>query len=146
MRDEKYKAAVYCRFANEDEPIRAAIYCRLASADEHAMEAQLHNMRSFAQSLGYMDCLEYLDNGFSGLTLDRPVFSQMNNLIRSNQVCAVLVKDLSRIGRNAISVYSWLNEMGRLGVKVVSLNAGELRVSENETNRLHRVLAQTNRF
>jgi site-specific DNA recombinase len=91
---------------------KAAIYCRAACADERALEAQRLSVHCFAKTLGYMDRAEYLDNGVSGLSLDRPAFSQMTADIRTGLISAVLVKNVARIGRNMIDFYAWMGEMG----------------------------------
>ena len=103
---------------------KAAIYCRVAHADENALEQQLCTMRDFAAEQMYYNCTEYLDNGESGLSFDRPAFTQLRNDIRTGIIDVVFIVCTSRIGRDIIAVHEWLNEMRALGVRVVSRNKG----------------------
>jgi DNA invertase Pin-like site-specific DNA recombinase len=121
----------------------AAVYCRLARADKRAIEAQRLSLLDFAKAAGYTCCLEYADNGASGLTLDRPAFSDMDAGIRAGRISVVFVKDIARIGRNCISVAKWLDEMERLGVTVISANEGKLTCRGNEICRPRGILAQS---
>ena len=103
-----------------DEKRQAAIYCRVASADEFALENQRLKMRRFAASKGFDVTVEYLDNGESGLTFDRPAFSEMNADITAGKIHTVLVMSASRIGRESFAVAKWLDKVRKLGVDVVS--------------------------
>ena len=103
---------------------KAAIYCRVASADDWAIENQRHTLREFAAGEMYENCAEYLDNGESGTTLDRPAFTQLRNDIRAGKIDVVFVKDTSRIGRDTILTLQWLDEMRAQGVRVISQNQG----------------------
>jgi DNA invertase Pin-like site-specific DNA recombinase len=103
---------------------KAAIYCRVASADETALEIQRRTMRDFAAQQVYENCAEYLDNGESGLTLNRPAFSQLSNDLRTGKIDVVFINCISRIGRDYTATHEWLDEMRALGVRVVSRNEG----------------------
>ena len=106
-------------------PRKAAIYCRVASADENALEQQRRAVSEFAAGQMYEDCAEYLDNGESGMTLDRPAFTQLRNDIRTGKIDVVFVKDTSRIGRDMKQTLQWLDEMRTQGVRIITLDEGE---------------------
>lgn len=53
---------------------------------------------------------EKVDNGFSGLFFDRPAFNELISEIKSGHIDCVIVKDLSRIGRNYIEVGRYLRD------------------------------------
>jgi DNA invertase Pin-like site-specific DNA recombinase len=108
----------------QTNPRKAAIYCRVASADDYAIRNQLQTLRDFAAGQMYEDCAEYLDNGVSGMTLDRPAFTQLRNDIRTGKIDVVFVKDTSRIGRDMILTLQWLDEMRTQGVRVIPMNEG----------------------
>ena len=105
-------------------PRKAAIYCRVASADENALEHQRRTVSEFAAEQMYEDCAEYLDNGESGTTLDRPAFTRLRNDIRTGKIDVVFIKDTSRIGRDMIQTLQWLDEMRAQGVRVIAQNEG----------------------
>ena len=99
---------------------RAAIYCRVASKDDFAIEKQRYSLHRLAESKGYNDRAEYLDNGVNGLTLDRPAFKKLNADIADGTIQTVFIKCFSRIGRNTHQVIKWLNMARELGVEVIS--------------------------
>ena len=105
-------------------PRKAAIYCRVASTDERALEHQRRSVSEFAAGQMYEDCAEYLDNGESGMTLDRPAFTRLRNDIRTGKIDVVFVRDTSRIGRDMIQTLQWLDDMRTQGVRIIAMNEG----------------------
>jgi DNA invertase Pin-like site-specific DNA recombinase len=102
---------------------RAAIYCRVASAsgnDQFAIEMQKDKVLRYAKSFGYSDAVCYLDNGCSGLTLDRPEFSRLCGDIRVGKISVVITSDLARVGRGYISVIKWIDWLDEQGVKFLT--------------------------
>ena len=77
---------------------RVAIYCRVANPSQYELDAQTEELRLYAKNLGYKIIAEMSETG-SGLTLDRPALSEVTEIARQGKVDAVLVKDISRIGR-----------------------------------------------
>ena len=111
---------------------KTALYCRVASAspeDAHAIEQQRDTLRSFAQQQGFTDCVEYLDNGYSGLNLDRPAFKQMEADIQAGAINAVIIRNISRIARNYILCNQWIDGLDEYGVKLIAVDSSH----ENET-------------
>ena len=106
----------------QDNNSGAAIYCRLALKDACAMEAQRLSLRRFARELGYADCAEYVDNGASGLALERPAFIKINADIRAGRVRTVIVKDIAAISRNAVALLEWMRDVKARGVVVILKN------------------------
>ncbi len=100
---------------------RVALYCRVAH--ESPLEIDLHKelLTQYAHSLGHNDLAYYIDNGTSGLTLDRPGFRQMDAAIRAGAIGTVLVKDFTRLGRDIWQVLRWSDSVKRKGVSVLSM-------------------------
>lgn len=103
---------------------QTAIYCRTASHDDFGftLDCQKLQLVRYARGHGYANPAVYMDNGCSGLTLDRPSFTKMQLAIREGQVSTVLVKDISRIGRSYIDVLHWVQETEQAGVKVIAVD------------------------
>ena len=57
------------------------------------------------------EVLEFKDDGYSGTNFERPGFQSMMELVRDGQVSTIIVKDLSRFGRNHIEVDTYLEQI-----------------------------------
>ena len=87
----------------------ACIYARLSRDDGDKLESDsIINQRALIRD--YLKkhpeihiVSEKTDDGFSGVNFDRPAFKEMMDEIRSGKVNCVVVKDLSRFGRNYMS-------------------------------------------
>ena len=91
MRDWEYRAALYMRLSRED-----------GGAESAGIESQRLLLRAYAEEQGYEIYDEYVDDGYSGTRYDRPAFARMRADVEAGAVNLVLVKDLSRLGRNYI--------------------------------------------
>ena len=85
-------------------PGRRALYCRLSRDDGYAddscsIDSQKSMLREYAINEGFDRCEFFVDDGFSGTNFDRPDFSRMIDMIEHNMVGTLVVKDLSRLGR-----------------------------------------------
>lgn len=86
-----------------------ALYCRLSRDDELTGESnsithQKEILEDYARKHGFTSCRFYVDDGFSGTNFDRPDFQRMMTDIQNGEVGTVIVKDMSRFGRNYIMV------------------------------------------
>ncbi len=106
----------------------AAIYCRLSRDDGSEYESnsisnQRDILRRYAAEHGFHIYNEYVDDGISGLTFDRPDFKRMNADIEAGRINVVLCKDLSRLGRvNAMVAYYTEIYFPDNGVRFVAIN------------------------
>lgn len=67
----------------------------------------------------------YIDDGYTGRNLDRPGFQELVRECRMGKVGCIIVKDLSRLGRNYVEVGNLLEQVFHfLGIRVVSVNDG----------------------
>lgn len=81
------------------------IYCRLSKDDNTGIESnsitsQRLHLSDYVKSKGWLIHKVYIDDGFSGTNFDRPAFKDMINDIEKKKIDCVVVKDLSRLGRN----------------------------------------------
>ena len=86
-----------------------ALYERLSRDDDNAGESnsivhQKKLLAKVAKEKGYTNLVHFLDDGISGVTMDRPGFVEMICQLEQGKAAAVFVKDLSRLGRNYIEV------------------------------------------
>ena len=85
--------------------ITAAIYLRLSrddggDAESNSIGNQREQLRRYAQDNSFLVYQEYVDDGWSGTSFERPAFKRMVEDIEAGFIGAVLIKDLSRLGRN----------------------------------------------
>ena len=86
-----------------------ALYCRLSRDDGTESESNsIGNQKKLlsqkAKEMGLTDTKYYVDNGYTGTNFNRPGFQQLIDDIEIGLVSAVMVKDLSRLGRDYVSV------------------------------------------
>jgi len=93
----------------------------VATADDYAVDSQKQELTAYAEKHGYANIKIYEDNGFSGLTLIRPAFNELQADIQAGRVSTVIVKSASRVGRNMIDVMKWVWDITELGVDFISL-------------------------
>ena len=75
------------------------------------------------KSLRDLPVVEFVDDGFTGTNFDRPGFNQMLEQIKSGNISCVIVKDLSRFGRNYLEVGNYLEHLFPfLGVRFIAVN------------------------
>jgi len=103
-------------------------YIRLSIEDSVYDSASVENQREMLSKFigmmpGWIEFKFYIDNGFSGATFQRPSFQEMMTDVRSGLVNLVLVKDLSRFGRNYLEAGRYLEEeLPALGCRFVALS------------------------
>lgn len=99
---------------NEKELLRTAAYARLSVENGghetedslHTQILQIHNYIRENPELTLTDT--YADNGFTGTRFDRPEFERMMQDVRTGKIQCIVVKDLSRFGRDYIETGSYL--------------------------------------
>lgn len=92
----------------------AGLYFRLSQEDERAGESlsidnQRHILRKYAEDNGFEIYGEYIDDGVSGTTFDRPQVQRLLDDAKTGVINTIIVKDLSRFGRNYIEVGQYLD-------------------------------------
>lgn len=103
-------------------PENAALYIRVARESDEAVDIQEGILRRYAEKQGYRNALIYVDNGYSGCTMDRPALKRLNDDIADGRVRRVIVKDLARIGRKWYDVMEWLNDLYHNDCAVLSVD------------------------
>ena len=95
------------------QPYNTALYMRLSRDDENygdsvSIETQWLVLNAYAHDQGFFVVDEYVDDGWSGTNFERPGFQRMLNDIEAGKVNCVLVKDLSRFGREHVAMDYYL--------------------------------------
>ena len=112
--------------SGQEEKI-TALYGRLSDDDGVDIESNsIANQRTilqdYARKNGYLHPRFFCDDGVSGTTFERPGFKEMEALVEEGKVATVIVKDLSRFGRNYLEVGRYLEVVyPTLGVKFIAI-------------------------
>ena len=105
-----------------------AIYSRLSQEDMNIGESdsiinQKNILTKYAQENGFTNIREFVDDGYSGVSFNRPGFQELLKLIEEGKVGVLITKDLSRLGRNYIEVGNYTEFVfPRYGVRYIAIN------------------------
>ncbi|MBQ8624110.1 MAG: DUF4368 domain-containing protein [Oscillospiraceae bacterium] len=116
------------------QPYNTALYMRLSRDDENygdsvSIETQRTILQQFAKDNDLHVVGEYIDDGWSGTTFERPNFKRMMDDVDAGRVNCIVTKDLSRFGRDYIMVGQYLEyEFPEKQVRYIA-------VSENEDTK-----------
>ena len=86
-----------------------ALYCRLSSDDDlegdsNSIKNQKLLLSDYAKENKFRNIRFYIDDGFSGSNFERPAFKRLLNDVENGEISTVIVKDMSRFGRDHILV------------------------------------------
>ena len=103
---------------NQTEGKITALYERLSRDDENAGDSnsiinQKKYLEGYAAQQGYTNCVHYTDDGWSGGNFERPAWKKLVADIEAGKVAHVLVKDMSRVGRNYLQTGFYTEVMFR---------------------------------
>ena len=105
-----------------------ALYCRLSQEDERSgaslsIENQKSILLAYAKQNYFHNPVCFVDDGYSGTSFERPGFQQMLNEIEAGRVSTVIVKDLSRFGRNSALTGMYINIVfSKYDVRFIAIN------------------------
>lgn len=99
MKQKNYIAGLYLRLSQEDE----------RQGESLSIDNQRHILRKYAEENRFEIYGEYIDDGVSGTTFDRPQVQRLLDDAKTGVINTIIVKDLSRFGRNYIEVGQYLD-------------------------------------
>jgi DNA invertase Pin-like site-specific DNA recombinase len=100
--------------------LKIGLYARV-STNEQNIETQLVALKDYCQRNDYQITEEYLDNGISGSTDNRPAFNKLIEDVRARKINCVVVYKLDRIGRSLQHLLNLFEEFKNKGVEFVSI-------------------------
>ena len=111
---QQYATAIYARLSVEN-----------SGKDDKgaAIETQVEVCREYVKSCPYLNLVEtYVDNGYTGTVFSRPEFNRLMEDVRSGRIKAIVVRDLSRFGRNYIETGTYLERIfPKLDVRFIAV-------------------------
>ena len=115
---------------NMDQQRITALYCRLSNEDDLEGESNsISNQRAillkYAQDHGFRNTQFFVDDGYTGTNFNRPAMQELLSLVEAGQVGTIIVKDLSRFGRDYLQVGQYLEmEFPMQNVRFIAINDG----------------------
>ena len=116
-----------------------ALYCRLSHEDSmqgesNSIQNQRKILTDYAKSKGFRNTKFYIDDGFSGTNFNRPGFESMMADMEDGKIATIIVKDLSRLGRNYIETGRYIElTFPEYDVRFIAINDNyDSLHSENE--------------
>ena len=117
----KKALGLYIRLSSEDDDLHKSGKAESNSVSNQRMLLLDYYRRS--PDLQEYQLVEFCDDGFSGTNFDRPRFKDMMQLVRRRNIHAIMVKDLSRFGRDYLEVGVYLEMILPLfGIRFISVN------------------------
>lgn len=116
----------------------AAVYVRLSKEDGDKIESDSITSQKdiLSEFVNHKDDINisdfYIDDGWSGANFERPAFSRMMSDIYAKKVDCVIVKDLSRFGRNYADSSRYIDDIFvKLNIRFIALNSGVDTISKH---------------
>ena len=127
-----YDAALYLRLSKDDMEEGGA------KSESNSIANQRELLRSFVKSQPDIQIFDiYVDDGYSGGNFDRPEFKRMTTDIEAGKVNCVIVKDLSRFGREYIDSGMYIERLfPAMGVRFIAINDGCLLYTSDAADEL----------
>ena len=123
----KWKAALYIRLSKDDGD----------KAESNSVVSQKEILKAFVDKTEDMIVFDYyIDDGWSGTNFDRPGFQRMLDDIDNGLVNCVIVKDLSRFGRNYVQSGTYEEHFKDNGIRFIALQNNVDTMSENENSSI----------
>lgn len=117
-----YQVAVYCRLSKDDD----------LQGESASIANQREMLESYCERQGWEVVAVYQDDGYTGLTMERPDLKRMLKAIERKQINLVITKDLSRLGRNYLQTGYLIEDFfPRNGVRYIAMNDGIDTLREN---------------
>ena len=132
LNDKTYHAAIYLRLSQEDGDISVS-----DKNESNSISTQRDLIQAFLRKQA--DILyetEFCDDGYTGTNFDRPGFTDMMKAVREKRVDCIIVKDLSRFGRDYIESGKYIQKIfPMLSVRFIAINDGyDSADTENQSN------------
>src|SRR5699024_10123192 len=107
QRKDKYSGGVYLRLSKEDGDVVTG-----TKSESNSISNQKSLITEFLKSKPEIHAVSfYEDDGYSGVNFERPAFQKMMEDVKKGKIDCIIVKDLSRFGRNYIEVGRYLEKL-----------------------------------
>lgn len=110
-----------------------AYYYRAAHSNTDLnLDNQMYRLLHHAKENGVTAYTLYVDNGFSGLSLDHPALNELRQAMLQGRIEKVIVTDISRISRNVRDAVAFSTQAAKLGIEIETTDGRNLRAELDE--------------
>ena len=110
----------------QPDKITACYYRAANKQTDLNLDNQMHRLLSHAQESGADTYMFFVDNGYNGLTAERPAFQNLIAEIHENRVQKIVVVSLDRLYRSYLAAVAFLDDMEQRGIPIYSITDGDL--------------------
>lgn len=138
--DRENNTGIYIRLSQEDKD-------KKYESDSESVSNQREILQTYCYNNKYHIVDEYVDDGYSGTNFDRPGFKRMMDDIYDGRINMVVVKDLSRLGRDHVGTGKYVEEIfPELNVRFISIMEGVDTFKESASNDSSTFIIAVNDF
>ena len=113
--EQNRDAGIYCRLSNDDERMGESV----------SIEKQKLFLQKYVKEQGWNEVEVYCDDGYSGVNFERPAVKRMIEDAKAGRINIIIVKDLSRFGRNYIEIGQYTDYLfPTIGCRFIAINNG----------------------
>ena len=129
---DTYRVAMYLRLSQDDEK-----YDKDFKAESNSISNQRLQIQDYIDKSEEMELAkEYVDDGYSGINFERPAFKEMMEDVITGSINCIVVKDLSRFGRDYIDSGRYLQRVfPSLDIRFIALNDNYDSFTASETEK-----------
>lgn len=129
---DTYRVAMYLRLSQDDEK-----YDKDFKAESNSISNQRLQIQDYIDKNEEMELAkEYVDDGYSGINFERPAFKEMMEDVITGSINCIVVKDLSRFGRDYIDSGRYLQRVfPSLDIRFIALNDNYDSFTASETEK-----------
>lgn len=133
--DQIYRVAIYLRLSKDDGDFS---FSDGGKTESNSIQNQRELLHAYLAKHPEMELYgEYKDDGRTGTNFDRPDFQRMMEDVRKGAINCIIVKDLSRFGRDYIECGKYIEKIfPQLGVRFISVNDGYDTAASSSTDSL----------
>lgn len=122
------------------QKISTALYARLSveQNDNDTIETQIAFLKNYVSERNEFTVFNiYMDHGYTGTDFDRPGFTKMMSDVRAGHIQCIVIKDLSRFGRNMLETGYYIETLlPKLNVRLIAINDNYDSFNNDERNYL----------
>ena len=100
--NEELITALYCRLSVEDIKDDKDKKRKNKEDESNSISNQKQILLDYCKRHGYKNTMFFVDDGISGTSFDRSDFNRMQKMVEEGKICRIIVKDLSRFGREQV--------------------------------------------